>query len=88
MNRKANYIVLSVFFLLYAASWLPYFGFVNELTYIGPFPLPMAWGIGINVVNTVIMIVVYFKFFKPYGRRMEGFGEENVQSDTEQEAQF
>lgn len=88
MNRKANYIVLSVFFLLYAASWLPYFGFFNDLTYIGPFPEPMAWGIGINVVNTIIVIAVYFMFFKPYAQRVGDHREDTARQDTKQGSEF
>lgn len=70
MRRRANYIVLTIFFLLYLASWLPYFGVVDAPTFVGPFPQPMAFGLGLNVLTTALVIVVYGAFFKPYARRM------------------
>ncbi|GAA4415269.1 hypothetical protein GCM10023169_01440 [Georgenia halophila] len=90
MKRKANYIVLTIFFALYLASWLPYFGIVNAPTFIGPFPQPMAFGIAINVLNTALVLVVYFAFFKPYGERMRRYHEqEHARTEAEQkEAQF
>lgn len=59
-------IVISTFFLLYAATFLPYFGFFNQLNFIGPFPEPMAWVLFINVINTGIVFLVYFNYFKPF----------------------
>lgn len=84
MGRKANYIVLTVFFVLYGATWLPYFDVMNDLGFIGPFPQAMAWVLGINVVNTVLVIVVYFKFFKAYADRMDGPDEEIADPQREE----
>lgn len=64
--RNLHRLTLSIFFLLYAATFLPYFGFFNQLNFIGPFPEPMAWVLLINAVNTGIVFFVYFKFFKPF----------------------
>lgn len=76
MRRKANYIVLTIFFALYLASWLPYFGVVNAPTFVGPFPQPMAFGLVLNLLTTALVIVVYFAFFRPYARRMARADEE------------
>ncbi|MFC7404608.1 hypothetical protein [Georgenia alba] len=78
-RRTANYIVLTTFFVLYLATWLPYFGVVNAPSFIGPFPQPMAFGLAINVVNTALVVVVYFAFFRPYARRMRHYHEQEAE---------
>lgn len=69
--RKSNRIWLSLFFLVYAATFLPYFGIINDLVWVGPIPLPMAWVLFMNALNTVLVFVVYYKLFRPYARRVE-----------------
>lgn len=68
--RKKHAIIITVFFVVYAATFLPNFNVFNSLTWVGPLPLPMAWIIGLNVVNTGLVLIIYFKFFKPYAVRM------------------
>lgn len=70
-NRKLHAFVISVFFFIYALSFLPYFGIMNEATFVGPFPQPLAWVLFLNAINTIIMFIVYFKFFKPFAKRLE-----------------
>lgn len=69
--RKTNAILLAIFFTLYAATFLPNLGVLNDLTFWGLFPEPLAFTLTINVMNTVIIFLVYFKVFKPFALRME-----------------
>lgn len=70
-NRTLHAFVISLFFFIYALSFLPYFGIMNEAVFVGPFPQPLAWVLFLNAINTVIMFVVYFKFFKPFAKRID-----------------
>lgn len=69
--RKTNAILLSLFFVLYAATFLPNIGLFNELTFWGVLPEPLAFTLIINVINTILIFVIYFKVFKPFALRME-----------------
>lgn len=69
--QQSNRIWLSIFFVIYAATFLPHFGVLNNLSWVGPLPQPMAWVLFLNAINTAIVFVVYIKFFKPYAERME-----------------
>lgn len=68
--RKTHAILIAVFFVAYFATFLPNLGLFNSLTWVGPLPLPMAWVIGLNALNTVLVVIVYRKYFKPYADRM------------------
>lgn len=80
--RKKHHIVLIIFFVLYAATFLPNFGILNSLTWIGPLPLPLVWVLSLNLINTLILIYVYKKFFKPFALRFE---EETLEERREEE---
>lgn len=69
--RSTHHLLIGVFFVVYAATFLPNLGVFNSLTWVGPFPLPMAWVLSLNAVNTFIVLVIYWKFFKPYALRVE-----------------
>ncbi|WP_010676586.1 hypothetical protein [Bacillus timonensis] len=69
--RKTNGILLGVFFILYAATFLPNIGLFNDLNFWGLLPEPLAFTLIINVINTIIIFVIYFKVFKPFALRME-----------------
>lgn len=71
MKRKFHAVLISIFFFLYVLTFLPYFDILNDLTFIGPFPQPLAWVLFLNLINTVIIFIVYFKFFKPFAIRAE-----------------
>jgi len=71
MKRKFHAILISVFFFLYFLTFLPNFGLFNNLEFIGPLPQPLAWVLFLNVINTIIIFIVYFKFFKPFAKRVE-----------------
>lgn len=70
-NRGLHALIISIFFLIYALTFLPNFGFFNELKFIGPFPQALSWVLFLNAINTIIIFIVYFKFFKPFARRIE-----------------
>ncbi|WP_017728811.1 hypothetical protein [Halalkalibacterium ligniniphilum] len=69
--RKTNAILLGIFFILYAATFLPNVGIFNDLTFWGVFPEPLAFTLIINAINTILIFVIYFKVFKPFALRME-----------------
>jgi hypothetical protein len=48
--------------LCYWGCWAVYFGFMNELIWIGPITLPMAWTFLMNAFNTVFVYLL-FKWF-------------------------
>ncbi|GAA1119133.1 hypothetical protein [Nesterenkonia jeotgali] len=79
--RKTHAIIIAVFFVAYAATFLPNFGIFNSLTWIGPLSLPMAWVIGLNALNTVLVIIVYRRYFRPYAERIAA--EEKTMAHTE-----
>lgn len=70
MNRKFFWIVL---ILALIGSWLPYFNILNELVWIGPLSLPLAWVLSCNVVLTLCAIVLYPLYFKPLAERIDAF---------------
>lgn len=56
-----------LFFILiicYACTWLPYFGIMNSMVWIGPITLPMAWVLLMNAINTVAVFLIYYWFFR------------------------
>lgn len=63
MKRKCIMLEL-LFAVLYLSTFLPNFGYLNNLTFIGPFPEPMFFVLTINVINTFIIFLL-FKFFYP-----------------------
>lgn len=69
--RRQHTIIISLFFAIYLLTFLPNFGILNELEFIGPFPQALAWVLLLNVFNTVLIFVVYYKFFKPFALRIE-----------------
>lgn len=69
--RKINALLIGAFLVLYGLTFLPNFGIMNNLTFWGPFPQPLAFTLIINAINTVIIFFIYFKVFKPFALRME-----------------
>jgi hypothetical protein len=69
--RKKHRNLLILFFVLYGATFFPNFGIFNSLIWIGPLPQPLAWVLFLNIINTVIIFIVYKKFFKPFAKRSE-----------------
>ncbi|WP_010531783.1 hypothetical protein [Lentibacillus jeotgali] len=69
--QKKHGITLAVFFILYALTFLPNLGIFNSLTWVGPLPLPLFWVLLLNLINTIIVIYVYKKFFRPFALRTE-----------------
>lgn len=74
-TRKHHHATVGVFAVVYLATWLPFFGIMNSLTFVGPLPLPLAWILGLNTVGTGIIIYAYYKFFRPRARKMDGGSE-------------
>ncbi|WP_191559586.1 hypothetical protein [Metabacillus idriensis] len=68
--RKLHAILIGVFFLVYFLTFLPNFGVLNEPIFIGFLPQPLAWVLLLNAINTVIMFIIYFKFFKPFAKNV------------------
>jgi len=56
MNRKLFWLVL---ILALIGSWLPYFNILNELVWVGPLSLPLAWVLTCNIVLTLCAIALY-----------------------------
>lgn len=71
MMRKKHALLITVFFIVYLLTFLPNFGIMNELKFIGYFPQALAWVLFLNAINTVIIFVVYFKYFKPFAKNIE-----------------
>lgn len=72
MNLQAKKrIVWTVIIVAYCASWLPNFGVLNSLIWIGSFPLPLAWVLLMNVVLTIAVFLVYNYQFKPLLERLK-----------------
>lgn len=69
--RKFHFILILTFFLTYFLTFLPNFGYFNELKFIGFLPQPLAWVLFLNAINTVIIFIIYFKFFKPFAKNAE-----------------
>ncbi|TMN21804.1 hypothetical protein [Lentibacillus cibarius] len=69
--QKKHRNTLAVFFILYALTFLPNLGVFNSLIWIGPLPLPLFWVLLINLINTIVVVYVYKKFFKPFALRTE-----------------
>lgn len=70
-NRGLHALIITIFFFIYALTFLPNFGIFNDLKFIGPFPQALSWVLILNAINTVIIFIVYFKFFKPFAKRLE-----------------
>ncbi|TVP51064.1 MAG: hypothetical protein EA345_03620 [Halomonas sp.] len=51
-------------------SWLPYFNVLNELVWIGPLSLPLAWVLLCNVILTLCALVLYPLYFVPLSDRI------------------
>ena len=69
--RKLHAAYIGAFFFFYALTFLPNFNVFNEAAFIGFFPQPLVWVLVLNAVNTVIIFLVYKKFFKPFAERTE-----------------
>ncbi|MBO1001885.1 hypothetical protein [Pseudogracilibacillus auburnensis] len=69
--RKKHALLIIVFFIIYLLTFLPNFGVMNELRFIGFLPQSLAWVLFLNAINTVIIFIVYFKFFKPFAQNVE-----------------
>lgn len=69
--RKKHALLICLFFIIYLLTFLPNFGIFNNLEFIGFLPQPLAWVLLLNAVNTVIIFIVYFKFFKPFAKNVE-----------------
>lgn len=61
-KRQVLWGVVIVAFLL---TWLPNFGVLNSLVWVGPLPLPMAWVLFLNVILTICVILLWPLCFKP-----------------------
>ncbi len=70
MKRSHHRLIVLCFFF-YALTFLPNFGILNSLTWIGPLPLPMAWVLFLNALNTVLLFVIYQKYFLPFAQRAD-----------------
>jgi fatty acid desaturase len=64
-------IVWIVIIAAYFASWLPNFGIFNSLTWVGPFSLPLAWVLLMNIVLTIGVFLVHTYHFKPFVERLK-----------------
>ena len=69
--RKKHALLIAAFFIIYLMTFLPNFGIMNELKFIGFLPQALAWVLLLNAINTVIIFIVYFKFFKPFAQNVE-----------------
>lgn len=67
--RKLHALLIGVFFLIYGLTFLPNFGVFNNPVLVGYLPQPLLWVLILNAVNTIIIFIVYFKFFKPFSER-------------------
>jgi len=79
--RKKHAMLISAFFIFYLLTFLPNFGKMNELKFIGFLPQSLAWVLLMNAINTVIIFIVYFKFFKPFAHKIEKMGQEEKGSE-------
>ncbi|MGP9500025.1 hypothetical protein [Halomonas sp. AOP43-D1-4] len=68
LKRKFFWLVL---ILALIGSWLPYFNILNQLVWIGPLSLPLAWVLTCNVVLTLCAIALYPIYFKPLSERVD-----------------
>lgn len=68
--RRMHMLLITLFFVIYFATFLPNLGFFNEMAFIGFFPQPLAWVLFLNALNTIIIFIVYFKYFKPFAKRV------------------
>lgn len=75
--RKKHAMLILAFFIIYLLTFLPNFGIMNELKFIVFLPQSLAWVLFLNAINTVIIFVVYFKFFKPFALKMQKMAEED-----------
>ncbi|MBD8007423.1 hypothetical protein [Bacillus norwichensis] len=74
--RRKHALLMTVFFVLYLLTFLPNFGIMNDLKFVGFLPQSLAWVLMLNALNTVIIFIVYFKFFKPFAQNVEKISEE------------
>lgn len=58
-------------FLCYLFTWLPHFGVLNSMVWIGPFTLPIVWIYAMNICTTIGVFLIYKFYFKPFADRME-----------------
>ncbi|MCG7337437.1 hypothetical protein MHZ95_19440 [Sporosarcina sp. ACRSM] len=79
--RKQHACWIFAFFTFYALTFLPNFGIFNKLEVIAFLPQPLAWVLLLNAINTIIIFVVYFKFFKPFAIRVEEVLGEKVEGE-------
>lgn len=78
--RKLHALLIGLFFLIYALTFLPNFGVFNNPVMVGYLPQPLVWVLIMNALNTIIIFIVYHKFFKPFSERayneVEALGKE------------
>jgi hypothetical protein len=55
----------------YLFTWLPHFGILNSMIWIGPFTLPIVWIYAMNILNTIGVFLIYKFYFKSFADRME-----------------
>lgn len=79
--RRKHALLIAVFFIIYLLTFLPNFGIMNELEFIGFLPQSLAWVLMLNAINTVIIFVVYFKFFKPFAQNVDKMLEDDEGSE-------
>jgi hypothetical protein len=75
--KKQHALLMALFFILYFATFLPNFGIFNELKLVGFLPQSLAWVLLLNAINTVIIFIVYYKYFKPFAENVSREFNEN-----------
>lgn len=58
-KTKRGKLLFFVLLFGYIGTWLPYFGFMNQLVWIGPITQPMAWTLALNAINTVAVLLLF-----------------------------
>lgn len=68
--KRKRQILWGIVLVAFALTWLPNFGILNSLVWVGPFPLPMAWVLFLNVILTVCVLLLYPLCFRPMVRKL------------------
>lgn len=63
--KRKRQILWGVVIVAFLLTWLPNFGILNSLEWVGPLPLPMAWVLFLNVILTVCVILLWPLCFRP-----------------------
>lgn len=82
MRRRVLWLVVTICLLI---TWLPNFGMLNSLQWVGPLPLPMAWVLGLNVILTVCVALTYPLCFKPLIKNLEEYPIEESHSEQKRD---